>query len=162
MVVSCRKARPFVLSTKLGLQRCKDRRWSVHGQAMESARSRPLAHRNPLCQQHIQRSIVRSKPQWTAASMPAFAPVTVQLFCPKMTDTDSDTDSFPQTGWAVRCSHDRTDPRSVKRTCSCRRPRSRTSTLGGNQLPMPLGDDFDGVVGHLHGGLIVNRVCRPW
>ena len=27
----------------------------------------------------------------------------------------------------------------------------------GYQLPMPLGDDFDGVVGHFHGGLIANR-----
>jgi hypothetical protein len=34
----------------------------------------------------------------------------------------------------------------------------RTSVLGGKQLPVPLGDDFDGAVGHLHRGLIVDRV----
>ena len=27
---------------------------------------------------------------------------------------------------------------------------------------MPLGDDFDGAVGHFYGGLIVNRVRRHW
>ena len=31
---------------------------------------------------------------------------------------------------------------------------------GGKQLPVPLGDDFDGAVDHLDGGLIVNRVRR--
>ena len=34
------------------------------------------------------------------------------------------------------------------------------SALGGKQLPVPLGDDFDGAVGHLDGGLIVNCVHR--
>jgi len=32
------------------------------------------------------------------------------------------------------------------------------SVLGVKQLPVPLGDDFDGAVGHFYGGLIVNRV----
>ena len=32
--------------------------------------------------------------------------------------------------------------------------------LGGKQLPVPLGDDLDGAVGHFDGGLIVNRVPR--
>ena len=35
------------------------------------------------------------------------------------------------------------------------------SVLGDKQLPVPLGDDFDGAVGHFDGGLIVDRVCRP-
>src|SRR6266496_2664941 len=33
---------------------------------------------------------------------------------------------------------------------------------GGEQLPVPLGDDFDGAVDDLYGGLIVNRVRRYW
>jgi hypothetical protein len=33
---------------------------------------------------------------------------------------------------------------------------------GGEQLPVPLGDDFDGAVGHLDRGLIVNRIRRIW
>jgi hypothetical protein len=36
------------------------------------------------------------------------------------------------------------------------------SILGCKQLPAPLGDDFDGAVGHFYGGLIVNRVRRHW
>src|SRR5438874_12745443 len=32
----------------------------------------------------------------------------------------------------------------------------------GEQLPVPLGDDVDGAVDHLDGGLIVNRVRRYW
>src|SRR5919106_2761529 len=32
----------------------------------------------------------------------------------------------------------------------------------GKQLPVPLGDDFDGVVDHLYCGLIVDRVCGHW
>jgi hypothetical protein len=36
------------------------------------------------------------------------------------------------------------------------------SVLGGKQLPVPLGDDFDRPVGHFDGGLIVNRVHRNW
>src|SRR5437763_6999354 len=31
----------------------------------------------------------------------------------------------------------------------------------GEQLPVPLGDDFDGTVGHFDGGLVVDRVPRP-
>jgi len=34
--------------------------------------------------------------------------------------------------------------------------------LGRKQLPVPLGDDFDGAVGHFYGRLIVNRVRRHW
>jgi hypothetical protein len=34
------------------------------------------------------------------------------------------------------------------------------SVLGGEQFPVPLGDDFDGTIGHFDGGLIVNRVPR--
>src|SRR5205809_8018436 len=30
----------------------------------------------------------------------------------------------------------------------------------GEQLPVPLGNDFDGAVGHLDGGLVVDRI-RP-
>jgi hypothetical protein len=33
---------------------------------------------------------------------------------------------------------------------------------GGKQLPVPLGDAFDGAVGHFNGGLIVNRVRGHW
>ena len=33
---------------------------------------------------------------------------------------------------------------------------------GGKQLPVPLGDDFDGAVDHFDGGLIVDRVRRHW
>src|SRR5204863_8593975 len=33
---------------------------------------------------------------------------------------------------------------------------------GGEQLPVPLGDHLDGAVGHLYGGLIVDRVRRSW
>src|SRR4029077_11839298 len=36
------------------------------------------------------------------------------------------------------------------------------SVLGGEQLPVPLGDDFGGAVGHFEGGLIVNRIRRMW
>jgi hypothetical protein len=36
------------------------------------------------------------------------------------------------------------------------------SALWGKQLPVPLGDDFDGAAGHFYGGLIVNRVRRHW
>jgi hypothetical protein len=32
------------------------------------------------------------------------------------------------------------------------------AVLGGKQLPVPLGDDLDGAVGHLHRGLIIDRV----
>jgi hypothetical protein len=34
----------------------------------------------------------------------------------------------------------------------------RSGVLGGKQLPAPLGDDFDGAIGHFDGGLIVDRV----
>ena len=34
----------------------------------------------------------------------------------------------------------------------------RTSLLLGKQLPVPLGNDFDDAIGHLHRGLIVDRV----
>src|ERR1700683_1169970 len=34
------------------------------------------------------------------------------------------------------------------------------SVLGGKQLPVSLGDDFDGAVGYLDGGLVVDRVRR--
>ena len=34
--------------------------------------------------------------------------------------------------------------------------------IGGEQLPVPLGDDFDRVVDHFYGGLIVDRVCWHW
>src|SRR5205809_521142 len=36
------------------------------------------------------------------------------------------------------------------------------SVLRGEQFPMPLGNDFDGAVGHFDGGLIVDRVCGHW
>jgi len=32
------------------------------------------------------------------------------------------------------------------------------SVLGGKQLPVPLGDDFDVAVGHLDRGLVVDRL----
>jgi len=32
------------------------------------------------------------------------------------------------------------------------------SDIRGKQLPVSLGDDFDGVVGHFDGGVIVNRI----
>jgi hypothetical protein len=32
----------------------------------------------------------------------------------------------------------------------------RTSLLVANQLPVPLGDDVDGIVDHFYGGLIVD------
>jgi hypothetical protein len=31
---------------------------------------------------------------------------------------------------------------------------------GGKELPVPLGDDFDGTIGQFDGGLIVDRVAR--
>jgi hypothetical protein len=34
------------------------------------------------------------------------------------------------------------------------------SVSWGKQLPVLLGDDFDGAVDHFYGGLIVNRVRR--
>src|SRR5215472_232795 len=34
------------------------------------------------------------------------------------------------------------------------------SASGGEELPVPLGDDFDVAVGHLDGGLVVDRVRR--
>ncbi len=36
----------------------------------------------------------------------------------------------------------------------------QVSVLGREQFPVPLGDDFDGAVDHLDGGLIVDRVRR--
>jgi hypothetical protein len=36
--------------------------------------------------------------------------------------------------------------------------RAAVSVLGGKQLPVPLGNDFDGAVSHFDGGLIVDRV----
>jgi hypothetical protein len=36
----------------------------------------------------------------------------------------------------------------------------RRGQLEGKQLPVPLGDDFDGAVSHLYGGLVINRVRR--
>ena len=33
-----------------------------------------------------------------------------------------------------------------------------TCLLLGKQLPVPLGNDFDGAIGHLHRSLIVDRV----
>ena len=34
--------------------------------------------------------------------------------------------------------------------------------MRSKQLPVPLGDNFDGAIGHFYGGLIVNRVRRHW
>src|SRR5487761_211335 len=45
-------------------------------------------------------------------------------------------------------------------TASTFLPRARTGALVCKPFPVPLGDDFDGAVGHFYGGLIVNRVCR--
>src|SRR6266496_1475300 len=36
------------------------------------------------------------------------------------------------------------------------------SILGGEQFPVPLGDDFDCTIGHFDGALIINRVRRHW
>src|SRR5262245_11236419 len=33
---------------------------------------------------------------------------------------------------------------------------------GGEQLPVPLGDDLDRAVDHFDGGVVVDRVRRPW
>jgi hypothetical protein len=40
--------------------------------------------------------------------------------------------------------------------CSCARLACYWARV--EQLPLPLGDDFDGAVDHAYGGLIVNRV----
>jgi hypothetical protein len=39
---------------------------------------------------------------------------------------------------------------------------TRVAALGGEQFPVPLGDDFDGTIGHSDGGLIVNPIRRAW
>src|SRR5215207_829310 len=41
-------------------------------------------------------------------------------------------------------------------------PVAGLTVLGGEQLPVSLGDDFDGAVGDLYGCLIVNRIRRYW
>ena len=66
---------------------------------------------------------------------------------------------------------------SISRRTSCPEPSRTALTLtartqitpdcpragiGGKQLPVPLGDDLDGVVDHFDGGLVVNRVRRTW
>ncbi|HEY1624810.1 MAG TPA: DUF2461 family protein [Streptosporangiaceae bacterium] len=56
------------------------------------------------------------------------------------------------------------DVEPVYRACQRLRPllgwlaEHTAASLGGKQLPVPLGDDFDGAVGHFDGGLVVNRV----
>jgi hypothetical protein len=42
------------------------------------------------------------------------------------------------------------------------RPTALELVSGDKQLPVPLGDDFDGAVAHFDGGLIVNRIRRIW
>jgi hypothetical protein len=37
---------------------------------------------------------------------------------------------------------------------------STSTVLGGEQFPVPLGDDFDGAVNHFDGGLVVDRIRR--
>src|SRR6266576_2773724 len=56
------------------------------------------------------------------------------------------------TGWSASRSGRMTTPSA---TCG-----DGLLVSGGKQLPVPFGDDLDGTISHLDGGLIVNRVPR--
>src|SRR6187549_982335 len=62
---------------------------------------------------------------------------------------------------APRCATRLKKPGSTSATTELRLPSTALELVSrGNQLPVPLGDDFDGVVGHFDGGLVVDRVRR--
>src|SRR5438067_6008002 len=58
----------------------------------------------------------------------------------------------------VRCHHH--DPSLTHAPCTNTTLTMTPSGLRCEPFPVPLGDDFDGAVGYLDGGLIVNRVRR--
>ncbi len=78
-------------------------------------------------------------------------------------DDHSDTTLFHDAHCCLRTGQLRPPLRTSQSQPS--RPQSRANplslmVLGGEQPPVPFGDDLDGAVGHLDGGLVVDRVRR--